>query len=238
MKHTTTIRTRRFHGAANSRAWLALAVACAAAAAAWLVFTRDVGWPVRARDARIRGRQAEAAANYAGARAFYEAALADNPYDADTHLRLARLLSRRLLDRAAAHREYLYALAYSPDPMIIPDVEAEMRILTLLQSGELEAPENAIADMTAAVEAGAEGLFRLRLDPSLYGGKDAGEAGAAHFRAWRERGAGKIVYSRVETDGSGMYDAELELAFPDGSSMSMHFRCPLRSIWKLSLSFP
>ncbi len=89
--------------------------------------------------------------------------------------------------------------------------------------------------------ASEKGWLAVRLhtgDPSLYGGKDAGEAGAAHFRAWRERGAGKIVYSRVETDGSGMYDAELELAFPDGSSMSMHFRCPLRSIWKLSLSFP
>lgn len=233
MAHNTTIRTRRFRGeGGGGRFWLALGLVCAAGLAAWLVFARDVDWPARARAARTRGREAEAAGDYPRARIFYETALANNPYDAATRLRLAHLLNHRLGDRAAAHRQYLRALAYSPDPAVVPEAEAELRILSLLRAGELETPEDAVADMLAAAESGAEALFAGRLAGRLR------EAAPAHFRAWRERGRGEIVYNRVVAAGDGLYDAMLELAFPDGATMSMHFRCPLRNIWQLNLSFP
>lgn len=232
MAHTTT-RFRRRRGAGNGvRFWFALALALGAGTAAWTVLTRDVDWPTRNRDARAQGRTAENNGNYPLARARYETALANHPYDWETHLRLANLLNHRLNDQDDALRHYLYALAYSPDPAIVAETEAKIRILRLLRTGELEDPQNALEDMFVAAETDTENLFFRRLEAGLRPGRES------YWNGWRERGRGVVAYSRVEAGREGMYDAVLELEFPDGTTMSLRLRCPLRDIWRLSLSFP
>ena len=214
------------------RFWAALILALGAGTAAWLVFTRDVDWQARNREARMQGYTAEINGNYPLARSRYETALANHPYDWETHLRLANLLNHRLNDQNDALRHYLYALAYSADSSIVAETEAKIRILYLLRTGELEDPQNALEDMFTAAETGTKNLFLRRLDAGLYQGAES------YWSAWRGRGRGSVAFSRIEAGRDGMYDALLELDYPDGTIMSMHFRCPLRDVWRLSLSFP
>lgn len=217
---------------AGLRFWAAVFLAVCAVLGGWAVLTRDIDWPTRNRSARLRGRAAEHAGNFPLARDAYESALVNNPYDWETRLRLADLLNTRLAERDAALRHYLHALAYSQDASIAPETEAKVRILRLLRSGELEEPSSAVADMFAAAELEAEGLFRERLAVVPE------SAWSAHWDAWRERGRGVVTRSRVEAGRHGLFDALVELEYPDGTAMSMHLRCSLRSIWKVSLSFP
>lgn len=232
MMHTTTLRSRRRRGGGGMRFRAALVLALCAAGAGWLVLGRDVDWPSRNRAARARALAAENAGDYGRARSGYEEALVSHPYDWEAHLRLANLLNHRLNVRSDALRHYLHALAYSPDRSIDAAARAEIAILHLLRNGELEDPADALEDMFLAAGAGAREEFLFRLDTGLL------EGGDSYWSAWRERGRGKIAYSRIESDGRGLYDAMVELVFADGSSMSMHLRCPLRNIWRLGLSFP
>jgi tetratricopeptide (TPR) repeat protein len=227
---TTRSNRRRRHG--GLQFWAALVLALVAGTAAWLVFSCDIDWPARNRAARRLGLAAEDAGDFPRARAHYEAALADNPYDWNTRLSLANLLNHRLGVRDEALRQYLLALAYSPDHEIIPATEEEIRILRLIRSGELEDPSLAVDDIFAAAGTGAKWLFLRRLDPTLRAG------GESYWEGWKRRGRGEIRYSHVASGHNGLYDAVLELAFPDGAVMAVRLRCPLRNTWRLSLSFP
>ncbi len=233
MRSTTTLRNRRpREGAGDLRFRAALLLVLCAAAAGWLVLSRDVGWPARRRTARARALAAESARDYPLARSHYEAALAADPFDWETRLGLANLLNHRLRVRDAALRHYLLALAYSPDSFVADETEAEIDVIRLLAEGGLEDPADALEDMFLAVEAGAKAQFAGRLDIWLL------EGGDRVWDVWRGRGRGEIVFSRIESGGRGMYGATVELAFADGTSVSLLLRCPLRNIWRLSASFP
>ncbi len=198
-----------------------------AAGAAWLVFTRDVDWPVRNREARLRGHAAEGGGDYVLARSWYEAALASHPYDWDTRLQLANLLNYRLFDREGALVQYLYALAYSPDPSIAAETEAKVRVIRLLRGGELEDPADALEDIFVAAETGAEDLFLSR-----FAEEATGTEGNDLWEAWRGRGRGRVQFSRVESGRDGVYVALLEVEYPGGEAAPVRMRCRVRELWK------
>lgn len=236
MQHTTmrrfsdTVKTRGLGGVA--RRWLALGLLALAAVSAYLILTRDIEWGSRSREARRAGITAETNANYPEARRHYETALANNPYDWETHLALAKLLYHQLNDYDNALRHYLYALAYSPDVSFVAQVEQEIAVLRLIRSGQLENPLDALSDMFLAVEEGAEQIFRRRLALRLRA--DFPD----YWRAWNRRGRGTVTYCNITATRDGFYDAVVELDFPDQTTMSMHFVAPLQDTWRLELSFP
>lgn len=235
-RHTTmrrfsdTVRSPRGRFAAGR--WLAAALVLAAAAAGAFMLNRDVDWETRNREARALGRTAETNGNHAAARRFYETALANHPYDWETHLALARLLQRFLGDNENALRHYLYALAYGPAAASTPETRREIAVLRLIRSGELEDPRNALEDMFLAVETGSRDVFGQRLAPAL---RDDFED---YWRGWSRRGRGRVAFCRVTGGRAGTYDAMVELDFPDESSASMHLAGGLRSVWRLELAFP
>ncbi len=230
MRHATTQRIRRSRGVLELlRFYAAIIFALAAIAAACFVFTRDIGWPARSREARRRAHAAEADGDYLRARSAYEAALSGNPYDWETSLELANLLNHRLGLRADALRHYLRALAYSPDPSIIPETEAKIRILRLLRAGELEDPRDALEDMFTAAESGAKALFLRRLD------RESRLEGEQRFREWRGRERGRTVLGRIEEDRNGRYEAMLDVHYPDGTEMPVRMRCLPRDVWRVIL---
>ncbi len=234
----TDVRTlserKRIHSRPGDRPrrWLAIGLALIALAAAWAVLGRDVGWERRSRASRERGDTAGRNGNYEAARTLYETALANDRYDWETHLALADLLAHKLDDPGDALRHYTYALAYSGNPSIVEATRQEMTILRLMRSGELENPRDAVEDMFLSVEGGARDLFAQRLSGGLRPDEDA------FWQAWTQRGRGSIEGMRIANGHDGLYDAALEVAFADGTTMLMHFRCPLRDIWRLDVSFP
>ncbi len=228
LSDTERIRTYRHPG----RRWLAIGmVALSIIAAIWL-FSRDIEWENRRREARLNGLSAEANGNYQAAREFFELALANHPYDWKTHLSLARILNHRLGDYTGAMRHYYYALGYTPEPSAMQDVRSELEVLDMIRRGELENPRDAIEDMFLAMEAGTEQLFRYRLSRRL---KDDF---SAYWNAWRQRGRGDTVYCRIRNEKDGFFDANVDLVFPDATSMSMHLYCVKNQVWRLEISFP
>lgn len=229
----TTIRLKRVRNSDNSlRGWLAVLLLLLSAAAAYFVFTRDIDWDKRGREERGLGQTTHNNGNQELARDHFEAALANNPYDWRAHLALANLLNHYLGNQDGALRHYLYALAYSPEPGIENETQTKITILRLMRTGELEDPRNALEDMFVAVENDAVGIFSRRLSVSLY------EDAQAYWKGWKERGRGRISYCRIENTNDGYYDATVELDFPDGTTMAMHFICSLREVWRLQVSFP
>ena len=212
--------------------WVAVVLMLTAAAAAYLVFTRDVDWESRMREARQQGLTAERNGNFALARSFYESALANHPYDWETHLSLADILHHQLNNQQDALKHYLFALAYSPEPSIAERVQGEVVILRSIMSGELENPQDALEDMFLALENGAEASFYRRLSVVLR------DDAKAYWEGWRQRGRGTVSTVRIASTHNGFFDAQVELDFPDGTAMSVHLYCPLRDIWRLDLSFP
>lgn len=224
-------RARRGPGAPLRR-WLAVFLVLASIAAAYAILGRDVDWQSRNRTARKRGDTANHNGNYEAARAHYEAALANNPYDWETHLALADILAHKLNVPDSALRHYSFALAYSPEPSIVEGARQEVTILRLMRAGELENPYDAVVDMFRAMEEGTKELFTRRLSIGLRNETDA------FWEAWKARGRGSISSMKIVSGHDGFYDAALELDFPDDTTLLMHFRCPLRDIWRLDLSFP
>ncbi len=225
---TERIRGYRHPG----RRWLAFILICSAiAGGAWL-FSQDTGWETRQREARRHAHSAETGGNYVAARTFYETALANNPYDWETHLSLARILNRRFGDYDNAMRHYNFALGYAPDPAAMRNVQRELAVILMIRQGELENPWDAVEDIFLAVEANTEALFRLRLSPRL------NDAPTAYWNAWRTRGRGTIVYCSVKDETDGFFDANIELVFSDGTSMSMHWYCVKGQVWRMEASFP
>jgi hypothetical protein len=214
------------------RRWLATGLFVFAMASAIAVWCRDVDWEKRQHEARAMGRTAETNGNYQRARQYYEAALANHPYDWESHFSLAKILNHHLNDQDDALRHYLYAMAYSPESAVVANARQETVILELVRSGEIENPLDAVEDMFMAVEAGAREAFALRLSPALRKSADI------YWRAWKKRGRGTPVFSRVHNERDGFFDAVVELDFPDGTSMSMHLHCPYLDIWRLDVSFP
>jgi hypothetical protein len=224
-------RARRGQGDPLRR-WLALFLVLASIVAAFSIFNRDVDWHSRNRLARKRGDTANHNGNYEAARAHYEAALANNPYDWETHLALADILAHKLNVPDGALTHYSFALAYSPEPSIVEGARQAITVLRLIRTGELENPYDAVDDMFRAMEGGARELFMRRLSIGLRADADA------FWEAWNARGRGSISSIKIVYGHDGFYDAALELDFPDDTTMLMHFRCPLRDIWRLDLSFP
>lgn len=222
---------RRFFGK-HTRRRLALAfLALSAVAAIWLL-GRDTEWRTRQTEARAAGLIAQDNGDHAAAKVYFEAALANNPYDWESHLLLADLLNHRLNDNAGALRHYFYALAYGPGGDVGETALREVHILRLIQDGDLEDPEDAVEDMFRAVEAGAEDAFRQRLASAPR------ELGAHYWSAWSERGRGAVDRTHVHSGHDGFYVAVMELRFADGTVMSVQLRCSLRDIWRLELGFP
>lgn len=228
----TSDRYRKKGGDDPLRRWAALMLVLICVVAAFLIFTRDIAWEPRRREARGLGLTAEHNGNYAVARIQYETALANHPYDWETHLSLANLLNYRLNDQDNALRHYLYALAYSPEPSLLRDAQSEVEILKLIRRGEIENPYDAIDDIFSAVESNAETLFYRRLSIVLR--RDA----KAFWEGWRKRGRGTVSGVRIVSRHDGFFDAQIELDFPDATSMSIHLYSPLRDIWRVELSFP
>jgi tetratricopeptide (TPR) repeat protein len=214
------------------RRWLALVLIVLSLGAAVWVFNRDIDWKVRGREARILGLAAENDGDFATARRCFEAAVANNPYDWESHLSLADLLYHRLNDNSGALRHYYYALAYAADPDLRERVDEKVAILGMLRTGALENPVDALEEMELSVAEGAGGPFQRRLAPRLR------QELSAYRAAWEQRGRGTVVYRNITNLRNGFYDAVLELDYADGTSMSMHFLCPIRDIWRLELSFP
>lgn len=215
-----------------ARRGLALLLIATAVFAAYNVLSRDVDWETRGSEARQRGLTAEGNGNYELARRHYESALANHPYDWETHLFLAKVLNYHLNDYDAALRHYYRALAYSPDPSINEETQTAIDILRRIRSGELENPLDALEDMFFCVDAGTKRLFSRRLSIPLREELDA------YWAAWNRRGPGKVTYCRVTAGRDGFYDAMVELDFDNDTSMSMRFMCPSKDIWRLELSFP
>lgn len=214
------------------RRWVALVLIGISLALAYLALTRDIDWQKRRRETRALGLTAEMNGNHADARRYYETALRNDPYDWETHLSLARVMNHYLNDHDGAIRHYLYALAYAPNPSVAEETEKEIAILRLLRSGELESPLDALEDMFLAVEGNARTVFSRRLSLGIR------RNATTYWEAWTKRGRGTPVFCRIESKRDGFFDAMLELNFPDGTAMSMHFHCPYRDIWRLELSFP
>ena len=235
--HNTDLRLsserKRVNGLTNPvRRWAALLLVLLALAASFLIFTRDVNWEGRNRVGRMHGDTAYRNGNYESARAHYEAALANNPFDWKTHLSLANILFHKLNDQSGALRHYLFAVAYSPEPEVVEEARELIQLLRLMRAGELENPYVAIAEMFLAVETGAADVFQRRLSIGLR------DDTAVYWEAWRKRGSGSVTGMRLTSGRDGFYDAALELEFPDATSMLLHMRCPLRDIWRIDLSFP
>lgn len=214
------------------RRWLALFLVLGSIAAAYVLFSRDVDWETRNRSARKQGDTAYHNGNYEAARAHYEAALANNPYDWETHLALASILGTKLNAPDDALKHYTFALAYSPEPSIVDGALQQIAILRLMRSGELENPFDALEDMFQAIEADAQSMFARRLSIGLRDDLDA------FWNAWKARGRGSVASMNIISGHDGFYDAAIELDFPDDTTMFMHLRAPLRDIWRLDLSFP
>lgn len=214
------------------RRWAALMLVLLCIVAAFLVFSRDVSWESRRREARALGLTAEHNGNYEAARRHFEAAVANHPYDWETHLSLANILNYRLNDPDNALRHYLYALAYAPEPSLLRDAQNEVDVLNLVRRGQIENPHDALDDIFAALEANAESLFYRRLSIVLRA--DA----KAFWDGWKQRGRGTVSGVRIVSRHDGFYDAMVELDFPDETAMSVHLYCPLGDIWRLELSFP
>ncbi len=216
----------------KGRRWLALALMALSIAAAAVILSRDMDWEKRSREARYLGLIAESNGNYETARAHYETALANHPYDWATHLSLARILNYRLNDYANALRHYLFALGYSPQMAIAQEVNPEIELLKMVFRGELENPGHALEDMFRAIEEGTEELFYLRLSPRLR------DSLPDYWRGWTERGRGKLVFCRMRDENNGFFDAHVSLVYPDETVMSMHMYCVKGQVWRLELGFP
>lgn len=214
------------------RRWLAIALVVFSIGSAVWIFNRDVDWEVRRREARNQGLTAFNNGNMEEARRQFEMALINQPYDWETHFSLANVLNNHLGDSEGALRHFLYALAYAPDISELPNIEAKIAVLRMIHSGELENPLDALEDMFMAVEANSPNVFRRRLSPKLR------DDFTAYWEAWRRRGRGMVTYYHVDSEHNGFYDAVLEMDFGDDTTMSMHFYCPVRDIWRLELSFP
>lgn len=225
-------RYRAKGGGDPFRRWLALILVVVSISAAVLIFSRDTAWESRRKEARRLGLAAENGGRFPEARAHYETALVNHPYDWRTHLSLANLLNHRLNAPEDALRHYLYALAYAPEPALLAEAGKQVEILKLMRRGELENPHDAIEDMFLAMEAGAESIFYRRLSIILR--HDAG----AYWEGWRRRGRGTVTRMRIVGHRDGFYDALAELDFPDETSMSLHLYCPLKDIWRLEVGFP
>lgn len=235
MSYTTRLISERNRSRSSGGRWrrrLAICAALVALAAAISVFSRDIHWRDRSREARQRGLTAYRNGHHQLSRAYFEAALADNPYDWQSHLDLAKVLFRRLNELDGALEHYLYTLAYSHEPAVVEEAREAIDIIRLIRSGVLENPHNAIEDMFLTAERDARAAFIRRLSPPLR------EDGDVYWDAWRQRGRGKVSRLIISSDRNGFYDASIELEFPDDTSMSMHLMCPLRDIWRLELSFP
>lgn len=234
MGSSTTVRfeKRAMNSGGPLRRWLAVTLVLISAAGAFMIFSRDIDWESRNREARRFGLTAEHNGNFEMARTYYEAALANHPYDWETHLSLANILHHRLNKQDDALRHYLYALAYSPEPSIVESTRAKIEILRLMRSGKLENPVHALEDMFLTLDAGAEQGFYRRLSISLR------EDGQTYWQNWMARGRGQITFTRISSTHDGFYDAQMELDFADNTSMSIHMYCPLQDIWRLELSFP
>lgn len=231
---STTVRfeKRAMHSGGPLRRWLAIALILLSAAGAYFVFSRDIDWETRNKEARRLGLSAEHNGNFNAARAYYEAALANNPYDWETHLSLANILNHRLNNQNDAIRHYLFALAYSREPSLVESTNAEVEVLRLMRSGKLENPASALEDIFLAVEAGAEQSFYRRLSISTR------DDWPVYWKNWNTRGRGQVTRTRIVSTHDGFYDAMIEMDFPDNTSMSIHMYCPLQDIWRLELSFP
>ncbi len=216
----------------RSRQILAAVLVLATVSAAYLVFTRDVSWERRNSGARRQGLNAVHNGNFLAARDYFQNALANHPYDWRTHYNLANIQSHRLNDPEAALKHYLYTLAYCPESAILARARAEVDILRLVRSGELENPADALNDMFDSAEGGARWLFEQRLSLPARGEAEA------YWQGWRKRGRGMLANLRIRIRGESLYDAYMEVRYPDGTVMSMHFTARLRDIWRLSLAFP
>jgi hypothetical protein len=192
----------------------------------------DLDWERRSIAARIAARLAEDRGVYASAAILYRAALADQPYDWESRLALADIQYRHDRDTSPVLGNYLIALAGTPEEYARADTAGKMRILRLFRSGALEDPADAVDDMFLAVEAGARRAFIRRLAPELLA--DAG----AYWKGWRERGRGRMVSRRIFENGDGSYDAIVELAFLDGSQMSVRLAGTESGAWRLAYGFP
>lgn len=232
----TTLRfiSERKQGEGRGRGlrWLALLLGVVAVVAAYLVFSRDVDWRTRNLDEKGLGETAYSNGNYMVARQHLLSAIANDPYDWEAHYQLASIMNRRLNDHEGALKHYLLALAYSPESSIVEPVRREISILRLIRSGELENPLEAIEDMFQCIESNARHTFMRRLELRLR------RDGSAYWDGWRLRGRGKITGVTITSNHDGLYDAAIELQFPDQTSMLLHLQCPLRDIWRINLSFP
>ncbi|MCC8190803.1 MAG: hypothetical protein LIP77_09260 [Planctomycetes bacterium] len=204
------------------------AVICAAV----FLFSRDVHWQRRQRAFSRQGRLAEDNGNYDIARHYYLMALANNPYDWQTHYTLATMLNHQVSDYQHAVRHYYYALAYASDPTVLDASRKEVELLQLVLSGELESPLDAMEDLFLAVEAGAPESFTARLSLRLR--PDA----AVYWQAWNRRGRGRVTHTHISGGRDGFFNARVDVDFPDGTSMSMHLLSPLHDLWRLDVSFP
>lgn len=226
----TSERKRSRRGTARRLAAALLAVL--ALAGALSLFTRDVNWRARSHEAKRLAGGALHNGNYAAARDRYIEALENNPYDWEAHHRLASILNHNLNDPEGALRHYLYSLAYSPDSEIVEPTRREVNILRLIRSGELENPVEAIEDMFLSVESNARQAFSRRLELRLR------RDGDAYWNGWRLRGRGTVVGTKITSNHEGLYDAAVEIMFPDETGMLLHMQSPLRDIWRVDLSFP
>lgn len=214
------------------RSWTAVVLSVLALAGALLVFSRDVAWQTRSQEAVERAQTAVVNGKYELARGLYMDAIANNPYDYETHQALAEILNHRLNDHEGALRHYLYSLAYSPEISGSEAVRREITILGLIRSGELENPLDAIEEMFNCVEGNAKKAFIRRVEIRHRGDGDA------YWEGWRKRGRGVVTGMRITNNHEGFYDAAMELRFPDDTVMLVHLLCPLRDIWRLDLAFP
>lgn len=232
----TTVRftsdRKRGPGRGGWRRWLALLLGLLAVAGALTLFTRDVNWRARSHEAKRRAVGAYHNGNYEAARDAFIEALENNPYDWESHHRLAGLLNHRLNDPEGALRHYLYTMAYSPDSDIVEPTKREINILRLIRSGELENPVEAIEDMFQSVESNAPKAFMRRLEEQLR------RDGDAYWHGWTQRGRGTVVWTKITSNHEGLYDAAVGITFPDETAMLLHMQCPLRDIWRVDLSFP
>ncbi len=231
MRRSSDTEVRTKDAGRSVHAWAAVILLLSAIVlAAWLV-GRDTDWEERSAAERESGLSTLANYRFPEAKVHFETALGINPYDWATHLSLAQVLSRHLNDNAGALKHYLLALAYAPEDADLKPLTDQVDILSLIRSGFMEDPTDAVEDMFMAVEAGVKSAFYRRLSPRLRGDF------AAYWEAWNLRGRGKVVFRRIAREG-GDYDALLAIAFADQTTMSMHFHCIARESWRLDVSFP
>lgn len=212
--------------------WSAIFLATLTVCATIWLLGRDIGWESRLREAQAAADSAIKNGNFRSAKEHYLLALANQPYDWESHLALARLEMLRFNDYESALRHFLYALAYSPEQSTAQEVKGDIEVLRMIRRGELENPRDALEDMFLAVEEGARLVFLSRLAPNLESVSDA------YWQAWSQRGRGFLNYCQIRGGNDGIFDANIELFFPDNTSMSMRFYCVKGSAWQLELSFP